>query len=1358
MQSIRKQRSTSRGCLTLVCLTLVCLTFCLTIANFLSPHCLASEIQHTGNAFILSGTNFSVTVSDTNGSILSVLAAGQSSNIVASGEYGLWLITNEPGDSINAAQFNPSSSANVFSWSLPAPSNVLFLNYSNSSLAVTVTMSNLNNGIALAAQVHPQAETVTEFDLPARLRFSPSSLQRLIAPLNSSDGVGASFNASFFQAQANTTPASWYAVTIGDSGYAMLYGGPVLFGPTDSPAVPVSFTSDGTNWLGETLTSIWTGSNAIVNRAPALGQADLVFVTTTNGDYFSASHLKGAGYMFRLGGEVDANSIPIAQTLVTAAVAHLMQAPPPGRTNIALINLIHGPSSGGWAAVPVATWSNLLSATLAAQPGLQFVQLQTVQAMLEANSSTNYLAIVNPYGEWTPTLSTAGYLGLVQSIGNYVRSGGNWFETGGYSFYYALLPYQYYSYGTPYPPAFADILQLETASGNASLFGVQPVSSIPWAGSNNPAALFVPGRIAWGGDALGGYCERAFGTYVAPGQTWQTPMVQLSVGYAAPDAFAAYSQANGYKQSLSNKMSAAKLSAFENSVLVYYAGDCAEKTEYLTNLPSPALVHFADYLPDGFDHWYPYYLPPAPSFGTASEFTNFLGMAHELGLLVMPYTNPTWWPDDPPGPIFQQDGTNALVVELDGSLSYEIYGTNYGYTVCQWHPEDQTANSNAVEEFSTTYPVDVLFEDQCGARTWEYDLNPASPTPFAYSAGIASRVEQDSQTLPISTEDGWDRLVNTASQFCGMAWATVPTINPPSWQSFLRDRYATSTWDIYPVAEYIAHDKVSMVLHDLGQFVTSDEQLAWTLGLGYGLSYLVQASDLTQPATSQWLLWLDRVQKSVCSRYVGQPITSFSHSWGSIGDDADNGSIQTSYGSLNVLANLDSWPLTTTGQTLAPYGFYATAPGMVAGIILPDASMDTNPVSFVTQTNGSNAEFWVYTTGEQSAIVPLPPNLGGPALVQLDGQPANLVQAQNSTVPVALGMTPTLNRTQPSPILAGKAPVNWGVTPAIGILNIPGMESGWTTITASDWENAFATSSLSTEFGLPIVEITNFNDLTAALQAGPTNWLAIINPCGEDFPESAEGQWPSTLSLIENYVDNGGSWWETAGYSFYTATWLESSVWQQETVGPSGLDTFGIPVGGGANNQPAEPLTVTDLGETFFGPQLSSQLQGMTSTVNRGLLRSDGDPGHVALLAGSEADFVGAYRLNGWGYLWRIGGFLPNPDVVLPAVPSAMTYLYTNAPLPALVSSVQYLWHGTVTFVPQPVLQASATSNGLVFQISNCPAGATNYLERSTELGSGASWQTILTFTSPASVTNWIDTNGFGFGEAFYRVVSSVAP
>jgi hypothetical protein len=293
---------------------------------------------------------------------------------------------------------------------------------------------------------------------------------------------------------------------------------------------------------------------------------------------------------------------------------------------------------------------------------------------------------------------------------------------------------------------------------------------------------------------------------------------------------------------------------------------------------------------------------------------------------------------------------------------------------------------------------------------------------------------------------------------------------------------------------------------------------------------------------------------------------------------------------------------------------------------------------------------------------------------------------------------------------------------------------------------------LVTEFGVPIRQITTLNDLTNALGAGPTVWLAIFNPGGEVFPEAVAGQWPATLSAILDYVNHGGSWWETAGYSFYGA-------WQTETIGPTGMNYFGVPVGGGDVAQPAEPLTVTALGQTVFGADLSGRLQGLSSIANRGLLRTADDPGHLALLAGAQQDFLGAYRLDGWGYLWRIGGFWPNPSVVLPAAAATMEYLYTHPPLPFPSGSTRYLWHGSLAVECRPVLKRAAGSNGFFsFTIANCPTGATNYVERCPDPVGQAGWQDVFSFRTPQAETNWTDPQPATALSSFYRVKSVVDP
>jgi hypothetical protein len=430
---------------------------------------------------------------------------------------------------------------------------------------------------------------------------------------------------------------------------------------------------------------------------------------------------------------------------------------------------------------------------------------------------------------------------------------------------------------------------------------------------------------------------------------------------------------------------------------------------------------------------------------------------------------------------------------------------------------------------------------------------------------------------------------------------------------------------------------------------------------------------------------------------------------------------------------------------------------MIAANLSVSGNLATNQsVSFVVDRVGGKTEFWIYSAGDRNLSLQLPQYLDGTAVVRLDHHVSNSVPVQAGNFPVSLGYQPTRERLLPPAELAGKAPLDWpGPKPAIGILNLAGLPLSWTSITANQWVQAFSTSKLATQFGVPIRQITTLNDLTAALQAGPTVWLALVNPCGERFPTSASGTWRTALGLIRDYVNRGGSWWETAGYSFYVPSYYQAGAWQSEVIGPEGMGYFGLPVGEGAVAQSPELMLVTPLGETIFGAELSSRLQGLSSSVNRGLVRAEPDPGHLTLLAGAQQDFVGAYRLEGWGYLWRIGGFSPNPNVVLPAVTATMEYLYTQPPLPFESSRNKYLWHGSLTVSSRPVLKKPTVRNGLFsLTIGNCAVGATNYLERSSDLASPADWQAVATFLSPATETNYTDAYPAGPQQVFYRVRS----
>ena len=172
--------------------------------------------------------------------------------------------------------------------------------------------------------------------------------------------------------------------------------------------------------------------------------------------------------------------------------------------------------------------------------------------------------------------------------------------------------------------------------------------------------------------------------------------------------------------------------------------------------------------------------------------------------------------------------------------------------------------------------MDILFQDQVGARTWVYDRNPASPTPYAYAEGLLSQADEDARVRPLSTEDGYDRVLDAEVQLCGFTFGLVPGPNV-SWARPFKSRYPATTWEIFPVAQVLAHDKAAMLHHDLGKFVSDRRTLAWTLGLGFAMSERVTARALADPRRLEWLRWLARIQQSISARYVGEPVLAFEH-------------------------------------------------------------------------------------------------------------------------------------------------------------------------------------------------------------------------------------------------------------------------------------------------------------------------------------------------------------------------------------------------------------------------------------------------------------------------------------------------
>ena len=929
-----------------------------------------------------------VTFNAANGTLLSVQPQGQSSSLLRSGEQGLWQARFQDGSEIDATQFSAGSATNTFSNEWHAADNAWHLIYRSAAIAVTIHATGRATGVEFTAEVTPCAGTLLDFALPGRLRFDPAEVKRCVFPANGNFGVGLAFRRAFFERQSDEHPAAWQPESVGPRAYINLVGKALNARPMHEPEVPLTMTPEGRIWLGNDLARRVDGIATIVNRAPAPQPSNLVLVDSPHGAWYYAHSLDGDGHLWRFSGFLDEKAANLSVKLVTATLNHLTAAPPARRTKIAVVALAHGPTHGSANATPVSAWQEQFQKLRAVRDQkITLVELTSPGELAAALAEDDFLAILNPYGEELPTLQDNGMDAMVSAIGQFVRGGGNWFEVGGYPFHAALRPVRYFKYSLTYPPAFADFVHFDTTSGVASLFGVQPLHDTPWAGATNHAVIFVPGTLGCGADERGGYADHAFAPFVKPGDTWRSPAVRLTLGQKIESDLQAYCADNRITRRLDAKMPPTLLARFKQSVLVFYAGTCSEKIAHLDQLPTPALVHYSDYLKGGFDKEYPDHLPPKPTFGTPAELRQFHDACHARGLLVMPYTNPTWWCDHPRGPTFLREGDAPLLRNLDGSLSYERYSLNDGYTVCHWHPAVQRANRETVRQFSEDYPVDVLFQDQNGARGWRYDLNPASPTPDAYTEGLISQVIEDSHRKPLSTEAGWDRVANFEAQLCGLSFQLVPTEHHPEWVQLLKYTYPPQTWDIFPLTQSIAHDKAALLYHDLGQFVTNPELVAWTLGLGFGMSYRVHATGLAYDQPREWLRWLDRLQKSVCARYIGEPLTAFTHDRGAQPTTADDGVLNATYGPVHILANLGPQPRTVEGHPLATHGFYATAPGMVAARLQQVGSHDfgTNGVSFVTAGNARKVDVWVFATPNQDIAIELPKPMTGHVKLTLDG-------------------------------------------------------------------------------------------------------------------------------------------------------------------------------------------------------------------------------------------------------------------------------------------------------------------------------------------------------------------------------------
>lgn len=1090
------------------------------------------------------------------------------------------------------------------------------------------------------AQVHAIGSVVTRIALPEEVRFSSDALKECYFPQE----LGLGLTRSFFAPQPEDRPAHWSRESIGAAGAAAVGIHPTEMRDYNEPAVPVRVTPAGEEWLGGA--GDLNGWKVRSPRPPAVTPA-LTLLETSSGPLLSLERVDGGwGWFVRWGGVFEGADRDRARTVSALALAALWQRPVTSGPKvpapaalvghprrevmpavIGIISLDNGQGAEPWRAA-------------LAPLGCAIRLLHTPDEILKSLQAHDCWLIVNPDNELLPA-PAAQQDAMSLAIRSYITDGGVWLHTGSAPFFYRLQAEPFLSISSAYPPAFADFMNLNLDLGSISLYGVR-----------DPAAIFVPSELSAGGAPEGGRLSREWITWVDDGKTWDAPIARFVIGPEAPSAIRQYAAENGFTRTLQEKVKPDVLARLKQSLLLKYSGPSfREEAQKAPLLPQPALIHVSDYLHGGFDKQYPDHLPPAPWMGTPAEFSALIGAVHGAGSLFMPYTNPTWWCDHPPGPTFLREGDAPLLKDREGKPVREVYGQNDGWSLTAFHPAAIAAEKTILRQFTQDYPSDVLFQDQIGARSPTYDFNPASPTPYAYTQGMLDIARRDSASVPLGTENGFDAAMNSETLFCGLCWNIIPTEHGPDWRSLWRDTLPAGTWRLAPLALWEGHDRTIFTMHDLGQFVTNREVLAWTLLLGYKLSATTDAGSVGVGENWQWIKWLAALQKTIGPHLDGAPLTGWAHPAAGVYASQWNG--------LHITANTTPLPYRLDAMTtLSPYGFYITGEGISAGWLdryrghaYPDG------FAFV----GTGSQLSVYAP--EGGALTLPDSRG----VRLEG-------AALPSRMTAAGLEVTLPSVTPvvsiPPALQALAPHDRPTPPQIiGVIDIPWMTYGWASTRAEDWENGLGPALA--DLHLTVKPLRSWADLAAALQ-DPTHVLSIVNPYGEHFPEAGAGRSQGALSAIRTYCAHGGAWFETSAYSFYNAIYpTAGGAAGMDATGAGGLASLGYHVVDLGNNPPPVPLKVTAAGQEWLGPALSAAIGKASALVNRPFAAGESS---LELVSGGSNGFVSGVRVGGWGWLWRLGGSDPPKELSIPLVAGILRHLDTTPPVPVPPSQKRRLY------------------------------------------------------------------------------------
>jgi hypothetical protein len=379
--------------------------------------------------------------------------------------------------------------------------------------------------------------------------------------------------------------------------------------------------------------------------------------------------------------------------------------------------------------------------------------------------------------------------------------------------------------------------------------------------------------------------------WLAPGEEAALPAVRLIRADSPFELFASYRRDNGMDAwpDLAEKLTPRLAEKLPNAVHLkaWFRGIARYEQEgrmdelFALLPPPPVLIEFVASTRHGrHDTYYPDFLDFDRKAGGAPMMKRLIARFKERGDLVTMYTHPLWWHSNTLA-VAALGGIDEVAVRgRTGTLRVESWPNADGYAIGVWRRPVREFVRNQLATLRDEYGFDMIFQDQIGTRS-NYDFSPDfGRPPYAWMQSLFDIAGLSASVLPVSGEGvGPDRAFRDMTATFGFY---LITMNDGSRQRFYDRQHRAGNTLLWPMATMVLHDKVAFYSHNLERTDKPGpeavrEHLSWRLAAGMNLHYTMEEvlADERAGLGNRRIAALARVQRSVCSRYFGEPVTGF---------------------------------------------------------------------------------------------------------------------------------------------------------------------------------------------------------------------------------------------------------------------------------------------------------------------------------------------------------------------------------------------------------------------------------------------------------------------------------------------------